>query len=97
MLKARASTGNANGGSPHRKYQHQHDAMGLNDSYAALGCSPNASDSEIKAAYRQLAKEYHPDRVRATGLGEHITHDAEEKLKQINEAYRKLKNARGFA
>lgn len=55
--------------------------------YAVLCCSPNATDEEVRSAYRKLAREYHPDRVGAAGLGEHIKHDAEERLKQINEAY----------
>lgn len=47
--------------------------------YDTLGVSRNASTDEIKKAYRTLAKKYHPDVCKETG--------AEEKFKQINEAY----------
>lgn len=99
MLKSRAANGNAGDNSQHRQwdsgYQNNTSTMDIKDFYTILGCSHDASDSEVKTAYRKLAKEYHPDRVRATGLGENITRDAEEKLKMINETYRKIMEARG--
>lgn len=49
------------------------------DPYDILGVSKNASGTEIKKAYRQKALEYHPDRNKAA--------DAEDKFKEINEAY----------
>ncbi len=65
--------------------------------YKLLCCSSDASDEEVKSMYRKLAKEYHPDRVGAAGLGEHITRDAEERLKLINEAYHKIMASRSKA
>ena len=53
--------------------------MANNDYYSMLGVNKNASDEEIKSAYRQMAKKYHPDLNK--------TPEAAEKFKEINEAY----------
>ncbi len=53
------------------------------DPYKVLGINPNASDEEIKRAYRDMAKKYHPDRY----VNNPLSDLAEEKLKEINEAY----------
>ena len=66
----------------------------LDDAYAVLQISPTATDAEVKAAYRQLALQHHPDRV-AT-LGEDIRKAAEEKLKLINDAKDRIYKARGI-
>ena len=55
------------------------------DPYKILGVSPNASDEEIKQAYRRLAKQYHPDR----NPGDE---EAAKKMQQINAAYEQIKN-----
>ena len=56
--------------------------MEKRDYYEVLGLQKGASDAEIKKAYRQMAKKYHPDVNKAP--------DAEEKFKEINEAYEVL-------
>ncbi|MCI0791292.1 MAG: molecular chaperone DnaJ [Chloroflexi bacterium] len=55
------------------------------DYYDTLGVSQGASDEDIKKAFRKLAMEYHPDRNRREG--------AEEKFKEINEAYQVLSDS----
>ena len=55
----------------------------MNDPYSVLGVSPDASDEEIKKAYRELVRKYHPDNYHDNPLSEL----ASEKMKEINEAY----------
>lgn len=62
----------------------------MSDPYRVLGVSPNATDEEIKAAYRELAKKYHPDNY----SGSPIADLASEKMKEINEAYDEIVHER---
>jgi curved DNA-binding protein CbpA len=55
----------------------------MTDPYKVLGVSPNASDDEIKSAYREMARKYHPDNYADNPLSDL----ASEKMKEINEAY----------
>ncbi len=55
----------------------------MNDPYQVLGVSPSASDEEVKKAYRELARKYHPDNYQNNPLADL----AEEKMKEVNEAY----------
>lgn len=66
----------------------------INWAYTTLGIKPSATDSEIKKAYREMAKKYHPDTV--ANLGEDIKKKATEKFRAVNEAYEELKRQRGF-
>ena len=59
--------------------------MANKDLYSVLGVNRNASDSEIKSAYRKLAVQFHPDKQQ--GKSEAEKKQAEEKFKEINEAY----------
>ena len=66
----------------------------LESAYRVLGVSPNASDDEVKKAYRRLALEHHPDKVAA--LGDDIRKAAEKKFQEINAAKDKIWKARGL-
>ena len=57
------------------------------DPYTVLGVSPSATEEEIKTAYRNLARRYHPDRYAGDPAA---AREAEEKMKEINEAYELL-------
>ena len=57
----------------------------IEDPYKVLGVSPDASDEEIKRAYRNLAKKYHPDRNPGDA-------EAAKKMQQVNAAYEQIKN-----
>lgn len=55
----------------------------MKNPYEVLGVSPNASEEEVKAAYRKLAKKYHPDKYANSELADL----ANEKMQEINQAY----------
>ncbi|PKP22774.1 MAG: molecular chaperone DjlA [Bacteroidetes bacterium HGW-Bacteroidetes-21] len=62
--------------------------------YKILEIPPDATNEEVKKAYRQMAKKHHPDMV--SNLGEEIQKAAQEKFRKINEAYETIKKERGF-
>ena len=61
----------------------------VDSAYKILGIDSNATDEEVKKAYREMAKKYHPDKV--AYLGEDVRKSAEQKLQEVNEAYEKIK------
>ena len=63
----------------------------MSDPYKVLGVSPSATEEEVKAAYRELAKKYHPDNYADNPLADL----ASEKMKEINEAYDQIVKSRG--
>ena len=62
----------------------------MKDPYVVLGVSKNATDEQIKDAYRELARKYHPDNYADNPLSDL----AGEKMKEINEAYDAIMNSR---
>jgi hypothetical protein len=58
----------------------------MTNPYKILGVSPEASDEEIKLAYRELVHKYHPDKYVGTDLSDMAT----EKMKEINAAYEEI-------
>ena len=61
----------------------------INDPYKVLGVDRNASDEEIKRAYRALAKKYHPDRNPGDA-------EAARKMQEVNAAYEQIKNPTAY-
>ena len=61
----------------------------IEDPYKVLGVPPDASDEEIKKAYRRLAKKYHPDLNPGDA-------EAARKMKEVNAAYEQIKNPEKF-
>ncbi len=64
--------------------------------YAVLKCDEKASNEEVKKQYRKLVTEYHPDKIEAKGLPEEFIKFANDKFKEIQEAYDVIKKERGL-
>ena len=63
----------------------------MRDPYQVLGVSPTASDDEIKKAYRDLARKYHPDNFAGDATSAEL---ANEKMQEVNEAYEQIMRER---
>jgi len=66
------------------------------DPFLILGITPDSANDEIKKAYRRQVRENHPDTLIARGVPEEFVAMAEEKMKRINEAYRRISAERGL-
>ncbi len=65
----------------------------INSAYQILEITPDATDDEVKKAYRSMAVKYHPDKV--SHLGEEFREAAKEKFQKLNEAHEQIKKERG--
>ncbi len=76
------------------------DATGATDAagraFASLELAPDASDREIKKAYRRLMNRYHPDKLAGSDASEAAMADAARKTREVREAYELLRQRRGF-
>ncbi|HLU86762.1 MAG TPA: TerB family tellurite resistance protein [Taishania sp.] len=66
----------------------------VDSDYKILGLTENATDEEVKKAYRQMAIKYHPDKV--AQMGEEFQKGAKEKFQTIQDAYEAIKKRRGM-
>ena len=73
-----------------------HDEMSQeNDAFEVLGLSKNASLEEVKARYKELVRQYHPDILMGRGESKDVIERSTKKLQEINEAYGRLKEKFG--
>lgn len=83
------------GGGYHRKTNPTNqNGISLDKAYQILGINVNATEPEIKKAYRKLAVQYHPDKV--AQLGEEFQKGAKEKFQKVQDSYEVIKEARGI-
>ena len=68
----------------------------IDDAYVILGVDKNATDKELKRAYRRLLSQHHPDKLVAKGLPEEMMTLAKEKTQEIISAYELIKKQRGM-
>ncbi|MFK0574049.1 co-chaperone DjlA [Endozoicomonas sp.] len=68
--------------------------MNLKQAYDVLGVAENATDTEVKRAWRKLMSEHHPDKLVAKGLPEEMMEVAKEKTQEIQGAYDEVRAAR---
>ena len=76
------------------RIRESHVGLDEADPYTILGVSRDASDEAIKAQYRKLIREHHPDKLIAQGLPEEFVAVANDKLAVINDAYDRVEKAR---
>ena len=72
------------------------EAQSLEDAYRVLGVAADATDDEVKKAYRRLMNQHHPDKLVSRGLPESMIGIAEQKTHEVRAAYDKVKARRGF-
>ena len=64
--------------------------------YKILNCTPESSSEEIKANYKKLVKDFHPDMIISKGLPEEFVEFAESRFREIQKSYEKIRKERNF-
>jgi DnaJ like chaperone protein len=64
--------------------------------YKILNCTPESSNEEIKAKYKKLVKDFHPDMIISKGLPEEFVEFAESRFREIQKSYEKIRKERNF-
>lgn len=77
-------------------YGAQNPQTSLNEAYAILELTPQASDSDVKKSYRRQMSQNHPDKLVAKGLPAEMVKIATEKTQRIQKAYEQIRQARGM-
>ena len=78
------------------RFRADHDEISQeNDAFEVLGLSKNASLDEVKARYKELVRQYHPDILMGRGESKEVIERSTKKLQEINEAYGRLKEKFG--
>ena len=72
-------------------------AQSLEAAYGVLGVTPQATNDEVKKAYRRLMSQHHPDKLVARGLPQSMIGVAEQKTHEVRMAYERIKEQRGFS
>lgn len=78
------------------RIRESHMGADQSDPYTILGVEHDATDKQIKSAYRKLIKEHHPDLLMAQGVPEELIDVANDKLAAINTAYDTIAKVRGL-
>ena len=66
----------------------------MSEAYQLLGVAPDASDAEVKKAYRRLTNQHHPDKLVAKGMPEEMVKLANEKTQEIRKAWERIRDHR---
>ncbi|AKH20963.1 co-chaperone DjlA [Sedimenticola thiotaurini] len=94
MIRAEAGFSGRGGGG--RQAGAKPSGPTLEDAYAILNVSSDASNAEVKQAYRRLLSQHHPDKLVSKGLPEEMMKMAAQKTHEIRQAYERVKEARGI-
>ena len=87
----RAAWDRASGASPNR-----HAGAGQEDPYTILGVSRDAGPEELRATWKRLMRENHPDSLASRGMGPELVARASDKVARINAAWDRIKRDRGL-